>query len=182
MTLARDTVPQFANPITILRDTSNTSYTYGGAAEDGKTFETFLVFDSVEDSSWYDSLPPEPPAIISIAPSAIKIGDVLTIGGTGFSTIPEENIISFENGEWILAETATSTQVTGTVPPGAVSGEIVVCSAGLCSDPVYQLDICETWNNPRSIYYVGATDEYYIGGLHPAGNRVKSYLYSDSTK
>lgn len=182
MTLCRDTVPQFAHPITILRDTSNISYTYSGAVGNGMNFETFLVFDSVEDSASYDSLPPVPPEILSLSPSAIKIGDVLTIDGSGFSSIPEENIISYENGEWTVADTATPTQITATVPQGAVSGEIVVCSASLCTDPVYQLDICETWNNPRSIYYVAATDEYYFGGFHSSGNRVKSYKYSDLTK
>jgi hypothetical protein len=66
----------------------------------------------------------------SISPSTMAIGDTVTLTGTGFSTTPSTNVVSFRglsnmtNVAAVLSATATSIKVR--VPGGAVSGLVTV--------------------------------------------------------
>jgi YD repeat-containing protein len=64
-------------------------------------------------------------AIVQFNPSSGSIGSSITIYGTGFSTTPSSNTLTF-NGVAATVTAATATQLTATVPTGATSGAIAV--------------------------------------------------------
>jgi YD repeat-containing protein len=64
-------------------------------------------------------------SIIQFSPTAGPIGTSVTIYGTGFSTTPSQNALTF-NGVSATVTAATLTQLTATVPSGATSGPIAV--------------------------------------------------------
>ena len=65
------------------------------------------------------------PTITSIDPVEAQAGQTVVITGTGFSTTPDENIVSF-NGAIATVTESTSTTITVTVPSLATTGNITV--------------------------------------------------------
>jgi hypothetical protein len=65
------------------------------------------------------------PSVISFSPVEGKIGTTVTITGTNFSTTPANNIVRF-NGTNATVTSATSTNLTVTVPTNATTGKITV--------------------------------------------------------
>ena len=70
------------------------------------------------------------PVITSFNPISGQVGDTVTIGGTNFSTIPADNIVMFGTVQ-AMVTAATTTQLTVTVPGGAISQPIAVTVNGL---------------------------------------------------
>ena len=68
-------------------------------------------------------------SIISFTPSRGPVGTTVTIFGTGFSTTPSQNAVTF-NGTGATVSTATSTKLVVTVPSGATTGYIADTSPG----------------------------------------------------
>jgi len=69
-------------------------------------------------------------AILTFSPPRGPVGSTVTIYGTGFSSTPSQNTVSF-NGTNATVQSATSTQLVVTVPTGASTGPIsVTTSAG----------------------------------------------------
>src|SRR5262249_35450855 len=66
-------------------------------------------------------------SIIDFTPNAGVVGSSVTISGTGFSTTPSQNTVSF-NGTSAVVTSATSTQLTTSVPSGATTGALAVTS------------------------------------------------------
>jgi uncharacterized protein (TIGR03437 family) len=66
-----------------------------------------------------------PPEIISFTPESGGEGTTVTIEGNNFSSIVEENQVTFNQVTGVITA-ATKTSLTTTVPPGASSGKIVV--------------------------------------------------------
>jgi YD repeat-containing protein len=66
-------------------------------------------------------------SIIEFTPSGGPIGTSIIIYGTGFSSTPGENTVTF-NGVGAAVTSAAATQMTATVPAGAVTGPIAVTS------------------------------------------------------
>lgn len=64
-------------------------------------------------------------AIIDIEPWEGSEGTVVTIYGKGFSSVPSENIVSF-NGVSAVITSSTSSAITTSVPAGATTGRVVV--------------------------------------------------------
>ena len=64
-------------------------------------------------------------SIITITPPTSSAGTTVTIYGTGFSSTPSQNTVSF-NGTAATVQSATPTQLIVTVPSGAVSGPVTV--------------------------------------------------------
>jgi len=67
------------------------------------------------------------PTFTALSPSSGKAGDIVTLTGTNFSTVLQENIVQFTgalSGAPVNAvvKTATSTTITVEVPSGAVTG------------------------------------------------------------
>lgn len=68
--------------------------------------------------------------ILSVTPANGLAGTKVTLAGTGFSTIPAENIVTF-NGILAMVESATETSITVTAPAALTSGPLVVKRAAL---------------------------------------------------
>lgn len=89
----------------------------------------------IKNNSWSVRLirafPVTEPAIASFAPTAIGVGQTLTITGSNFSTTAAQDIITFAGGATATASTATATTLTVVVPPGAKSGPITVTTGGV---------------------------------------------------
>ena len=66
-------------------------------------------------------------SIIQFSPASGPIGATVTIDGTGFSAIANQNTVTL-NGVTAAVSSATSTQIVATVPAGATTGPIGVTS------------------------------------------------------
>jgi gliding motility-associated-like protein len=71
-----------------------------------------------------------PPTITSFTPSSGPVGTTIIITGTNFSTTPANNIVYF-GATKATVTSATSTQLTTTVPAGATYQPITVSVSGL---------------------------------------------------
>lgn len=77
-----------------------------------------------------------PPAISSIVPNNAVEGTSVTIKGSNFDLIPQNNKVEF-NGVWAEVTGATANALYVTVPYGAVSGPIdVTTGGGSASSPI----------------------------------------------
>lgn len=76
-------------------------------------------------------------AIYQLSPSSGAVGASVTIYGTGFSTTPSQDAVSF-NGTAATVTAATTTTLTTSVPTGATTGTVsVTCPAGLANGPTF---------------------------------------------
>jgi YD repeat-containing protein len=66
-------------------------------------------------------------SVITFTPGSGAVGATVTIYGTGFSTTPSQNAVTF-NGTAATVSAATATQPVTTVPTGATTGTIGVTS------------------------------------------------------
>ncbi|MGC6413187.1 MAG: beta strand repeat-containing protein, partial [Bacteroidia bacterium] len=84
---------------------------------------------------WTSSItpPPLPPTITSIAPATAEVGDSVIISGTNFDTTSANNIVYF-GGIKATVTSATSTQLTVTVPQHSSHAPISVNVNGLSSN------------------------------------------------
>ncbi len=73
-----------------------------------------------------------PLAISSFTPSVGVAGSSITISGSGFSSIPSNNIVKF-NGIAATVTTSTSTTITATLPAGNTVGKITVSVNGVAA-------------------------------------------------
>ena len=64
-------------------------------------------------------------SIIEFAPKSGPVGTAVSIFGTGFSTTPTQNTVTF-NGAAAVVTSATATEISTTVPSGAITGPISV--------------------------------------------------------
>jgi Leucine-rich repeat (LRR) protein/sugar lactone lactonase YvrE len=71
-----------------------------------------------------------PPTITSFAPAAGPVGTLVTITGSNFSPIASSNVVYFGGAKAIIGS-ASSTQLTATVPDGATYVPITVTTSGL---------------------------------------------------
>lgn len=68
-------------------------------------------------------------SIIEFTPNSGPVGTTVTIWGTGFSTTPGNNTVTF-NGTGATVSAATANRLTVTVPTGATTGAIAVAVGG----------------------------------------------------
>jgi YD repeat-containing protein len=68
---------------------------------------------------------PSTVSLIEITPNGGHIGSTVTIYGTGFSTTPSQNTVTF-NGVAATVVSASANMLVVTVPAGATSGALVV--------------------------------------------------------
>jgi len=86
-----------------------------------------ILIDSCGDNS-DDS--PSAPVISAFSPTHGSEGTTVVITGNNFSTMPSENIVSF-NGTEATVESATKTQLVTMLPAGAVTGKVAITVNGL---------------------------------------------------
>lgn len=76
-------------------------------------------------------------AIFQLSPVAGAVGASVTIYGTGFSTTPSQDAVSF-NGTAATVTAASATTLTTSVPTGATTGQVsVTCPAGFVNGPTF---------------------------------------------
>ena len=71
-----------------------------------------------------------PPTITSFSPQSGAVGATVTVTGTNFSTIANENTVTFHDGILATVTTATATALTVTLPNGAETGKVIVAVNG----------------------------------------------------
>ena len=84
-------------------------------------------YDAVGNVTSIDRFTPSQIAVIVVAPSRGPIGTTVTIRGSGFSTTPGNNSVSF-NGTSATVSSASASQLVVTVPTGATTGTVAVTS------------------------------------------------------
>ena len=91
------------------------------------TIILLITITGCHKSSSNDNIPPPNllPTITNFTPANANIGSQVVITGTNFSTSPSGNIVKF-NGITASVITASSTQLTASVPVGATTGRITV--------------------------------------------------------
>jgi RHS repeat-associated protein len=74
------------------------------------------------------------PSITSFTPSSGKVGTTVVLSGTGFRATPSANTVRFtgQNSTWVVATVSatTSSNLSVTVPTGAVTGPLQVTTSG----------------------------------------------------
>ncbi len=133
------TTARFLNP-ELLSHQTTAGFTYSGALGQGGEVEYFDVTDETETNRGEDgagNLPPPPPVVDGFAGgTTLAIGQQAVINGSGFSEVPGDNVICFDGGICLHPDSATTTQLTFTVPPSAVSGQLWVTLGQLDSAPI----------------------------------------------
>lgn len=97
---------------------ANTTTGKISVTREGSTVESEMEFVSL------------PLAITSITPSVGHVGGSVTLTGTGFSSIPANNEIKFNNVS-SLATSSTPTRITVTIPNDATTGKITLSVGGV---------------------------------------------------
>ena len=95
----------------------------------GNVNVTVTTNDLTSEAYAFTVTEPVIPTITSLDPSSGKVGSTVVITGTDFSTVPEENIVSF-NGTFAGVDECTSTSITTSVPAGATTGPVTVTVDG----------------------------------------------------
>jgi hypothetical protein len=70
------------------------------------------------------------PAVTGFSPTYSIVGSTVKITGTNFSTVPEENIVTFNGVQAQTPVSVSSTSLTVIVPPGASTGDLKVTVDG----------------------------------------------------
>ena len=94
---------RFPFPTVLSADLSTGSYIYASGLTNGVNLQFFDISDANDPGSAGNytggAVPPPLPAVLSVSPtSGLKVGDPLTIGGSGFSPILKENVVHFPEG------------------------------------------------------------------------------------
>jgi len=110
---------------------STTTLAITTTVPDGATSGNVTVTTNDMTSEGFPFTVTEPviPTISSIDPVSGKVGTVVVITGTNFSTTPNENTVSF-NGTEATVTASTATTVTTSVPAGATTGNVTVTVDG----------------------------------------------------
>lgn len=126
--------PTYKTPQTLASDLTAGPYTYTNGLTNGvllQFFTTCGLTDSCQAGNYTGGgIPPVPTTLTSVSPgTTVKVGDIVTINGDGFSLINAEDVVHFPEGIGVKANpspAATKTQFAITVPRGALSGQMVV--------------------------------------------------------
>ncbi len=88
------------------------------------------------------------PTITTLSPTSGKVGDVVTITGTNFSTTIADNVVKF-NGIAATVTAATATSLTTTVPATATTGAVslTVKTVAAAATPTFTVTTTTTGGN-----------------------------------
>ncbi|MFQ5656705.1 MAG: DUF6531 domain-containing protein, partial [Candidatus Methylomirabilales bacterium] len=129
---AGPTIATVTSPVTIAEGTTSTTATVTGVSV-GATNITASATGFANAIVGVDVIVPVP-TISDFDPGSGKVGDTVTITGTGFRPTPSDNTVSFAGPNSTLVTTpvtsATTTQLVVAVPQGAVTGPLEVTTAG----------------------------------------------------
>lgn len=179
---------QFREPRTLAIDlpgppgTSPGTYTYAGALNNGVTLQFFQVCASDENCmAWVftgGAPPPVAPNVTTTSSgSGVKVGDVLTINGQGFSDVAIDNLVHFSGGITATPSTATSSSMQVQVPRGAMSASVVVQVGHQFSDPWnLVVNAQDSFVHIYGAYFQPDTKDIWLtDGGSGSGNTSKTY-------
>jgi YD repeat-containing protein len=86
-------------------------------------------------------------AVIEFTPDGGAVGSNVTIYGTGFSTMPGQNAVTF-NGTAATVTSSTATQITTSVPSEATTGLIAVTTPAGTASSAIALTVASSSNAP----------------------------------
>nr|WSS66327.1 polymorphic toxin-type HINT domain-containing protein [Streptomyces sp. NBC_01177] len=86
-------------------------------------------YDAAGNRLGIDRYPSSDLSVLSLAPVRAKAGQTVTLSGTGFSTTPVSNTVSF-GSKPAEVTSATATRLEVKVPGGAENGKVSVATAG----------------------------------------------------
>jgi hypothetical protein len=90
--------------------------------------------------------------ITSISPNSGAEGTLVTIVGTGFSEVDNENAVQF-NGKDAVVQLSSTTGLAATVPSGATTGDVTVTTHGkTIKGPVFT--VIQGQTQPTKTYYL----------------------------
>lgn|GEM_PF-3387660 len=101
------------------------------------------------------------PTLTSFTPTSGPINSTVTITGTNFSSSATSNVVKF-NGTVATVTTATSTQLTVTVPTGTTTGKISIEVSGQLVTSTTDFTIA---CNPCRIFITATTSNGNLGGV-----------------
>jgi hypothetical protein len=175
---------KFLNTYLVLNNGAGPTYTYTNALKNPKTVEFFDVTDENEVNHGADAngyLPPVPPNITS-ASSTPYVGGSVTLTGTDFSDVADNNIVCFGGGLCLRPTSATTSSVSFTIPPGGISGPVTVADGLLVSTPYSLVVQLEDPTYPvltiRTLGFAGTTGDFYTADLY-SGNKVYRHYYDN---
>jgi YD repeat-containing protein len=95
------------------------------------------IYDSDGNIKQVTNTHPSGVTVDSLSPNNGPIGTNVTVFGTGFSTTPSQNSVSF-NGTAATVGASTATTISTAVPTGATTGLVSVTSpAGFANGPTF---------------------------------------------
>jgi RHS repeat-associated protein len=106
------------------------------------------------------------PQIVDFHPHTVATGNPITIYGTGFSSTPSKDLVTFTGGATATATAATQTTATVTVPTSAAAGPIKIknITANLTSPLSTQ-----SWSTPTAAPVITSMTSA-LGGNPPKAN------------
>ena len=113
----------FAGKVDVSAGASAAGVVAGDMDGDGKP-EIVVASFTPNTVSVYHNIA-DPPTVSSISPVSGKVGDVVTITGTNFSTTPASNVVWF-GGAQATVTSASTTSLTVTVPDGVTHDRVSV--------------------------------------------------------
>ncbi|MFQ5657522.1 MAG: RHS repeat-associated core domain-containing protein, partial [Candidatus Methylomirabilales bacterium] len=132
LTSAGPTIATVASPVTIIEGSTSTTAPVTGVSTGGTNLTASALGFADATVGVVVTLPV--PTITDFTPGSGRVGDTVTITGTGFRPTAADNIVSFTgpNNTRVTTPvtTATRTQLTVTVPDGAITGPLQVVTAG----------------------------------------------------
>ena len=106
------------------------------------------------------------PQIVDFHPHKVATGSPITIYGTGFSSTPSQNVVTFIGGATATATAATQTTATVTVPANAQAGAIKIKNTATNKTSALS---SQTWSTPSAAPTITLMTTP-LGGTPPKAN------------
>ncbi|MFL6649468.1 MAG: IPT/TIG domain-containing protein, partial [Sulfurifustaceae bacterium] len=131
--LATDNSGIAIHGVTVTATTVKATFSIGNDVRLGNTIVTLTTLGGSTTANF--SVVATNPALTSLSPASGPVTRLVDIAGNGFASDPAQNQVSF-NGTPAGVLSVSSNKITTQVPSGATSGDVVVMSRGLASNPL----------------------------------------------
>ncbi|MEN3334181.1 MAG: hypothetical protein V7641_3546 [Blastocatellia bacterium] len=143
------------------------------------------IFFDIDDTNFTITAGATCPAVTGISPQAAGVGATVTITGVNFTGV---NAVKFSNNLSATFTVNSGTQITATVPSGAVGGPLTLSKSGCADAQTSNFAVCSGSSNllaidDGSIEFIG-TGTYFVNRLTPSSypatlTHVQVYNYGN---